>query len=121
MSVRITLTTFAVAGSAASFATAAKSIEANDGEMLPIRLDAWAAGAVAVRVSVPPGTVTVPHALLVTRDQQEASDDKVTTLRSDARYLRGLAEDAPTGEDAAALRKIAAKIEALAAAVLPEE
>ena len=64
MSGKITLTTFAVAGTAASFATAAKSIELGDGEMLPVRLDAWAAGAVAVRASVPPGTVTIDPALV---------------------------------------------------------
>ena len=66
------------------------------------------------------GLVALPPELLTTRDQQEESNDRVTTLRSDARYLRGLAEDAPTEDDAAALRRIAAKVEALAAVVLPE-
>lgn len=65
-------------------------------------------------------TVQVPAVLLVTRDQQDANDDEVTTLRSDARYLRGLACGTPTEDDAAALRKIAGKLDALADVVLPE-
>jgi len=61
------------------------------------------------------GLVALPPELLVTRDQQEASNDEVTTLRSDARYLRGLAlTGGLTSEDNERLLDIATKLELMA-------
>jgi len=63
--------------------------------------------------------VELPAALLTTREEQKDSEDRVTTLKHDAEYLRGLAIG-PAGwgpGDAEACRRIAKKLEMLDGAI----
>lgn len=68
------------------------------------------------------GLVAADPSLLTTRDEQKASEDEVTTLRHDARYLRGLAASGREGQmvlawgpsDEATCKRIAAKLDAVA-------